>query len=399
MIHAGSNPTSRQGATAALLSRCSALINGIECSGLPPHSCLAFGSEYRVRVDDPDKCTRCINSLYSVIAVVAILVLFVVGLGLYAYMITRHQSSTKWMVSNGAIFVEHLQTVEVISKMRMAWPQTARHVMGWAAISGFSPEASRPECLFGEDVPVFYALSLSRVGFPLLMLCLVALLHTLASVYGCSADNLDVAAERVLRRTPKGLQRSIRALLASRGRNGRVSSTLWNRRLTRTSRRSSRASKGEEGQPAGYRPSPADHLELIESVVIQISMSSTWQLCAELILATSTGIAGSDAQRFALIGTSLAAILLFVEVLLVTKYAYQMRRLGYFSRAHARARQDSLPRQGAALPPPPGCLTILCGGRLSDQSLRHRLYFITERFAKHAPCEASATRPCGPSAR
>ena len=36
--------------------------------------------------------------------------------------------------------------------------------MAWSAISGISLEASRPECLFGEDVPLFYVLALLRAA-------------------------------------------------------------------------------------------------------------------------------------------------------------------------------------------------------------------------------------------
>ena len=66
----------------------------------------------------PRRCAQCGNTLYSLVTLIAILSLFFVGLVLYAYMITKHKSSTKWVMSSGAILVTHLQTVEIISKMR-----------------------------------------------------------------------------------------------------------------------------------------------------------------------------------------------------------------------------------------------------------------------------------------
>jgi hypothetical protein len=191
------------GATAALLARCK---DGMACSGLPPHSCLAFGVDYRVRVDDPGLCTHCTNTVYSIVVLIVLLVMCLSGLGMYAYLMTRNSRSiTRW-ASNFSILITHLQTVEIIAKMRIAWPQSARHIMSFTAMSGISLEASRPECLFGEDVPLFYVISLSRIGLPLALLFLVAFLHVLSVVCGCSAEGLDQAAEQAIRRAPTAIQ-------------------------------------------------------------------------------------------------------------------------------------------------------------------------------------------------
>ena len=64
------------GPTAALLYRCRRLLNGIDCAGLPPHSCHAFGDKYRVRTDEPGQCIRCFSALYSVIALSSLLAIF-----------------------------------------------------------------------------------------------------------------------------------------------------------------------------------------------------------------------------------------------------------------------------------------------------------------------------------
>jgi hypothetical protein len=150
-----------------------------------------------VRVDDPGLCTHCTNSVYSLVVLVVLLLLCLSGLGIYSYLMTRNSRSiTRW-ASNFSILVTHLQTIEIISKMRIAWPQSARQVMSFTAISGISLEASRPECLFGENVPLFYVISISRIGLPLALLVLLSMLRVLSAVCGCSAERLDQAAEQV----------------------------------------------------------------------------------------------------------------------------------------------------------------------------------------------------------
>ena len=65
-----------------------------------------------------------------------------------------------------------------------------------------------------------------------------------------------------------------------------------------------------------YRATPEDRLKLFESVVVQVQMTSSWHVCCELILGMGSGVSGSDAWRFSMIGAVVAMILLFVEVCL-----------------------------------------------------------------------------------
>lgn len=76
-----------------------------------------------------NRCTRCGDTLYSVVTLITILCIFIIGLAFYAYMIARHARSTKWVTSSIAIFVTHLQTIEIISKLRVAWPESTRKVV------------------------------------------------------------------------------------------------------------------------------------------------------------------------------------------------------------------------------------------------------------------------------
>ena len=332
-------------------------------------------------------------------------------------------------------------------------------------------------------------MSLSRVGLPLVMLVFVSALHALSATCSCSADKLDSAVEAAFRLTP-GVVRQMSAAIARRTSTGGSRSTdetrstagMWGTlqslgslthrtRKTMGSNISGRLTQrqgdvaselpddgerdstvpsqstrraftpacfpidptqipfGSHSVPAlapGFRPSPGDRLELIESIVIQIQMTSSWRICVELILAIGSGIDGSDSRRFSYIGAALAGILFTAEVrpwrrfhptqphptplnptetpsysilphliphptpphpiyipsqiFLVSKYAYQALRLRDYLRGRAA-------RAGGAPSPSfiSSCIASLYGSRLSQCSLKHRLHFITERFASHAP--------------
>ena len=68
---------------------------------------------------------------------------------------------------------------------------------------------------------------------------------------------------------------------------------------------------------------------------------------------------------------------------LVSKYAYQALHLRHHGSKGGTVEANSI---GATSPSfVVGCLGSLHGSRLSYHSLKHRLHFITERFASHAP--------------
>ena len=49
------------------------------------------------------------------------------------------------------------------------------------------------------------------------------------------------------------------------------------------------------------KPSPADRLELLESVVMQIQMTSSWRVCVELIFSSGSGLDGSSARHISVL--------------------------------------------------------------------------------------------------
>lgn len=70
-----------------------------------------------------------------------------------------------------------MQTISIVSKLRLAWPPSAEVVMQTFS-AGFSLDGTRPECLVQaddgeEDMPFFHMFGLARVSVPLglLLLC------------------------------------------------------------------------------------------------------------------------------------------------------------------------------------------------------------------------------------
>ena len=97
----------------------------------------------------------------------------------------------------------------------------------------------------GEDVPLFYVLSISRVGLPLALLCLTVVLHVTVYACGCNADTLDRAADRAVaivdKRAPsvvrrlssspiKAKKKELRRWTVAKEQLGNLSHRVWGRR-------------------------------------------------------------------------------------------------------------------------------------------------------------------------
>ena len=54
-----------------------------------------------------------------------------------------HGRSTRW-VSTAAIVIGHVQTLSIVSKLRLAWPQSTQLVSGFYVLSAVSMEEARP---------------------------------------------------------------------------------------------------------------------------------------------------------------------------------------------------------------------------------------------------------------
>ena len=107
----------------AVLGRCR---RGIDCIGLPPQSCLAFGAEYSVRTDLPERCVECVDRTMALFALLGLVAAFLFLAAIYVFMMLRHPKGLRKWVSSGSILISHLQTVAIVGSLRLAWPKSAK---------------------------------------------------------------------------------------------------------------------------------------------------------------------------------------------------------------------------------------------------------------------------------
>lgn len=100
--------------------------NGLVCTGFPPESCTAFGPQYVVRTDRPTSCIECNHDRTWAIAVlVGTATLFILAVASYAYFNIKYADFTTQGVGTISIFMTHLQTLYLISSLRLRWPPSS----------------------------------------------------------------------------------------------------------------------------------------------------------------------------------------------------------------------------------------------------------------------------------
>lgn len=71
-----------------------------------------------------------------------------------------------------------MQTLAILSRIRLAWPKSTRQVMSAVLVSSVQLEAARPECVIrNPNFPSFHVFTLGVVCFPLLMLLSINLVR------------------------------------------------------------------------------------------------------------------------------------------------------------------------------------------------------------------------------
>ena len=127
-LHLGDNlfddpreEANRQRVTPLLLA-CNRL--DIDCTGLPPNSCTAFGPRYEVAVEG-DVCVRCPSEaermLLALLVGFAMTVLMALAL-LFARLVRKYRSRVRHMTT-ALIIVNHVQNLALIGAMRLEWPE------------------------------------------------------------------------------------------------------------------------------------------------------------------------------------------------------------------------------------------------------------------------------------
>jgi hypothetical protein len=159
----------------------------MRCEGYPPESCSAFGSSYVVRTDRPTTCIQCDGENWRpVLAIVGSFVAFLLVISAYAFFTIRFPEFTAQSVGTWSIFATHLQTLNIISSLRLAWPPSADVVIAIDIFNGFNFESARPECLTYDPVvavtqaPAFTlptVLTFAKLGFPLFFITIFSILR------------------------------------------------------------------------------------------------------------------------------------------------------------------------------------------------------------------------------
>ena len=119
------------------------------CVGLPPSDCTSFGTLWVVDLQDLRKCRRCATPALAVAGTVAMTVLFFTMLSAYAYCNVKFPERTTQFVSTTSIFIAHMQTISLISELKVGWPPSALATFKWTAALGISFDigVARPECM------------------------------------------------------------------------------------------------------------------------------------------------------------------------------------------------------------------------------------------------------------
>ena len=130
---------------------CARTISTLDCSGLPPFTCSAFSEMAQVSSSNQNECTICTGVVVAAIATTIMIVGFFTMMGGYAYVTIKYPERTTQVVSTIGILISHLQTITIVSKLRLAWPPSTKSAFSVLVVNGMQLEAARPECIFTGD--------------------------------------------------------------------------------------------------------------------------------------------------------------------------------------------------------------------------------------------------------
>ena len=160
-------PEQRKIATACRAS--ATQIDLIDCSGLPPLSCTAFGPERYVVDYDGLTCVECPHWWVSASFGLALLVLLFVAL-----------ASVLWCVMNGAqmrrhlstaiVLINQLQVLCIIGNMRLEWPPIMRALFSLILFDWFRIPWVRIECAIQLDAQMMWLIGYAQIVVTLLVL-------------------------------------------------------------------------------------------------------------------------------------------------------------------------------------------------------------------------------------
>lgn len=124
------NPNSDVGRRqlATLRRACTTL--GVDCRGVPPESCSAFGPRYALSIEG-NLCVLCPTEAERVILVILVCGALALILGLvvfFAWLVIKYQSYAKRHLTTILIVVNHAQNLAIIGSMQLEWPESLRRL-------------------------------------------------------------------------------------------------------------------------------------------------------------------------------------------------------------------------------------------------------------------------------
>lgn len=115
---------------------------------MPPISCTAFGDEFEVEATSGQSCVPCtLPRPWPVVIMGSMVVLFVLFAIAYATVMVLRPAYLKHLFSTIGIFIGHLQTITILTNLRLAWPQSTVAVKSFLVVNGLQLDAARPECV------------------------------------------------------------------------------------------------------------------------------------------------------------------------------------------------------------------------------------------------------------
>ena len=150
-----------------------------ECEGMPPNQCSAYGTFYKTSSADINECVQCGSQAFAIFAVAGISTGFFMMAAMYAWFTIKYPDSTTQFVSTASILLSHMQTMNLIGRMKLTWPPSSSTALQLFAVDGFSFEAGRPECIFVGNTQDWLApvLQVIRLAFPLVFLLFFMILR------------------------------------------------------------------------------------------------------------------------------------------------------------------------------------------------------------------------------
>ena len=87
---------------------------------------------------------RCGDRTLAIAHVVSLAAAAMVAAALYAFFALRHPATLKHWVSTFSILMAHLQTLSIVAKLRLNWPQSAEAVFSAMVVNGLQLDGARP---------------------------------------------------------------------------------------------------------------------------------------------------------------------------------------------------------------------------------------------------------------